>query len=101
MGITDVEKIADQINFLELNHVKNQAESSGADFAEWIEKELSLTADQINTAEQNLRDYAVGEADNLHQVMMSLEKAKSSFELVVEVRNKLLEGYQQIMRMQV
>jgi flagellar hook-basal body complex protein FliE len=33
--------------------------------------------------------------------MMSLEKAKLSFELALQVRNKLLEAYQDIMRMQI
>ena len=39
--------------------------------------------------------------DNLHQVMLSLEDAKLSFQLMVQVRNKLLEAYQDILRMQV
>jgi len=56
---------------------------------------------QIVGSELELREFAVGETDNIHHVMMSLEKAKTSFELVLQVRNKLLEGYQEIMRMQV
>jgi flagellar hook-basal body complex protein FliE len=37
----------------------------------------------------------------LHQAMISMEEASVSFQLMVEVRNKLLEGYQELMRMQV
>ena len=71
------------------------------DFSSWLQKEISMANEQIATADTKLREYAVGETDNLHQVMASISKAKTSFELVVEVRNRLLEGYQQIMRMQI
>ena len=37
----------------------------------------------------------------LHQVMIANEEASLSFQLMVEVRNKLLESYQELMRMQV
>jgi flagellar hook-basal body complex protein FliE len=44
---------------------------------------------------------AAGDTDNLHQVMIALEEAKLSFQLMVQVRNKLLESYQDILRMQI
>lgn len=37
----------------------------------------------------------------LHQAMISMEEASVSFSLMLEVRNKLLEGYQELMRMQI
>jgi hypothetical protein len=37
----------------------------------------------------------------LHQVMIASEEASVSFQLMLEVRNKLLDGYQELMRMQV
>ena len=37
----------------------------------------------------------------LHKAMISMEEANVSFQLMVEVRNKLLEGYQELMRMQI
>jgi flagellar hook-basal body complex protein FliE len=37
----------------------------------------------------------------LHQVMIASEEASISFQLMLEVRNKLLDGYQELMRMQV
>jgi len=75
--------------------------SSKSSFSEWLQKEISAANTQINTADNNLRQYALGTTDNLHQVMMSIEQAKTSFELVMQVRNRLLEGYQEIMRMQI
>ena len=42
-----------------------------------------------------------GQNVSLHQAMISMEEASTSFQLMVEVRNKLLESYQELMRMQV
>lgn len=71
------------------------------DFAAWLGHQVSETNHQILDADTQLRKLAVGEAANLHQVMMSLEKAKLSFSLVVQVQNKLMQAYQDVMRMQV
>ena len=72
-----------------------------AGFEGWLKEQVADVNQQIVDSDQKLRQLALGEAENLHQVMMSLEKAKLSFSLVTEVRNKLLEAYQDIMRMQV
>lgn len=42
-----------------------------------------------------------GNEVSLHQAMIAMEEASVSFQLMVEVRNKLLESYQELMRMQV
>lgn len=56
---------------------------------------------QIRTNEGAVQELALGETDNLHQVMMNLERTRLTFDLMMQVRNKLLEGYQELMRMQV
>jgi flagellar hook-basal body complex protein FliE len=48
-----------------------------------------------------LSDVATGQAGNLHQVMLRMEEARMQFELFVQMRNKVLEAYQEVMRMQV
>jgi flagellar hook-basal body complex protein FliE len=54
-----------------------------------------------NVMEQSLRDLQSGQNVSLHQTMISIQEASVSFQLMVEVRNKLLESYQELMRMQV
>ena len=71
------------------------------DFASWIAREMGATNDKLAQSDQMLQRLATGEVDNLHQVMLSMEEAKLSFQLLVQVRNKLLEAYQDILRMQV
>ncbi|MEM1118704.1 MAG: flagellar hook-basal body complex protein FliE [Bacteroidota bacterium] len=42
-----------------------------------------------------------GETESVHDVMIALNQAELHFQLLTEVRNKLLDGYQELMRMQV
>jgi flagellar hook-basal body complex protein FliE len=52
-------------------------------------------------AAQALHDLQSGQNISLHQAMIASEEASVSFQLMVEVRNRLLESYQEIMRLQV
>jgi flagellar hook-basal body complex protein FliE len=71
------------------------------DFATWVAQQVDDVNTKVSQAEMQVRQLAVGENTNLHQVMISLEKAHLSLELVVQVRNKVLEAYQNMMQMQV
>ncbi len=69
---------------------------------------LNHLKDAVENVDQSQlrRDDAVqsmvtGEIGEVHDVMIAAEEAQLSFELMLEVRNKLLESYQQIMQMQV
>jgi flagellar hook-basal body complex protein FliE len=56
---------------------------------------------QMRTNDQAVQALALGDTGELHQVMMNLEKSRLTFELALQVRNKALEAYQELMRMQV
>jgi flagellar hook-basal body complex protein FliE len=71
------------------------------DFASWLAQQVDDVNTKVSQADMQVRQLAVGENTNLHQVMISLEKAHLSLELVVQVRNKVLEAYQNMMQMQV
>jgi len=71
------------------------------DFVEVFENFLKdVNNDQLEAraAEKNL---AEGNVKNLQQTMYTIEKADISLRLLVEIRNKAIESYQEIMRMQV
>lgn len=53
------------------------------------------------SATQAVGDLQSGQNVSLHQAMIAMEEASVSFQLMVEVRNKLMESYQELMRMQV
>jgi flagellar hook-basal body complex protein FliE len=54
-----------------------------------------------NEAGNAVNKMVAGEATDLHEVMIAVEKARTSFDLLMEVRNKALDAYREIMRMQV
>ncbi len=72
-----------------------------AEFANWFNHQLSQVNDQLTTADQGIRQLAAGEASNLHQVMINLEEAKLSLQLVMQVRNHALDAYRELLQMQI
>jgi flagellar hook-basal body complex protein FliE len=81
----------------------NPAEVSGApDFAELLKQSI----DQVNQVSQDAQAkqtaFQSGDSEaNLQDVMVSLQKASLSFQTMVQVRNKLVTAYQEVMNMQV
>lgn len=70
-------------------------------FAGWFASELGAVNSSLVGADHEVQKLAVGEAGNLHEVMIHLEEARLSFQLLAQVRNRMLEAYQEVMRMQV
>jgi flagellar hook-basal body complex protein FliE len=62
-----------------------------------IEKVNKLQID----AGKAIEGFAKGEVNNVHDTMIAIEKANISFNLMVQVRNKLVQAYEEIMRTQV
>jgi len=73
----------------------------GPDFKELMDNYLREVNDLQQEADKAVLDLAAGRKDNLHQVVAALNEADLSFRLMMAVRNKLLDAYKEIMRMQV
>ncbi len=74
-------------------------EKPGA-FANMLTDMISSTNDQMNTAGAQSQAMLAGENKNIHEVMIALEKANISFRFLTQVRNKAVEAYQEVFRMQ-
>lgn len=75
----------------------NQQDTNGNAFS----RLLNAANNQQFAAESAIDQLATGKTDSLHNVVISAAKADLSFRLVLEMRNKLIESYEEIMRMQV
>ena len=69
-------------------------------------KDLLIDAlNNVNTLEQEADkmtdDFIAGRTDDIHSVLIAGEKASISLQFITEVRNKVVEAYQEIMRMQI
>lgn len=76
--------------------------AGGVDFSQALKSAI----DQVNQAQQQAQqiseDFTAGKNDvNLQDVMINLQKANLSFQQMVQVRNKLVSAYNDIMNMQV
>ena len=73
----------------------------GRGFSDYLSDMVrDVNAKQAN-AGATVESVLAGESVPLHQAMIAVEEASVSFQLMVEVRNKLLESYQELMRMQI
>ncbi len=70
-------------------------------FGAWFTHELGQVNQSLVQAEQGLQALATGDATNLHDVMVRMEEAKLALQLAVQFRARVLEAYQDVMRMQV
>lgn len=66
---------------------------------------MKSTISQVNQA-QNSGDLAIeqlntGNAESLHEVMIAVEEADISLKMLVQMRNKALQAYEEVMRMQI
>ena len=73
----------------------------GKSFMDHLVSSLKDVNNLENNADLMAQDVATGKSENLHETMLAITQAELSFNLMVQVRNKALEAYQEIMRMPV
>jgi flagellar hook-basal body complex protein FliE len=69
-------------------------------FVDHLKATLENTNDLQHQAKTAMEELATGRNGNIHETLLSMSKAETSFKMVMQVRNKVLNAYQEIMRMQ-
>jgi flagellar hook-basal body complex protein FliE len=75
--------------------------AEGATFGETLKASLAQVNQQQLQADRAIEELALGRRSDLATTLVQVEKATLTFQLMVQVRNKLVEAYQEVMRMQV
>lgn len=89
-------------NKLDQNGNTPKAENdTQTDFSALLKDAISDVNDAQLEADSAVEEVLNGEVNNIHDTMAALQKADVSLKLMMEVRNKLLEAYQEVMRTQV
>lgn len=70
-------------------------------FGALLERVLEETNRLQLEADAAVERLMTGRGENLHQAMIALAKAEVSLQFVIQVRNKMVEAYQELMRMQI
>jgi flagellar hook-basal body complex protein FliE len=70
------------------------------EFRSLLESSLSQVENLRSDAAQSVENLIAGNGGELHSVVLATQKAELAFELALQVRNKVVQAYQEIMRMQ-
>jgi len=86
----------------QFNSSKPESKSeSGTSFLDHLQDSVSGVNKMHKVADDMAVKLATGESQNIHETMLAATQAELGFNLMVQVRNKVLEAYQEVMRMQV
>jgi flagellar hook-basal body complex protein FliE len=75
--------------------------SAGPDFAGALKDGLKAVNAEIQSAERLPEDVALGKVGDFHEVAARIKRADLSFKFAMEIRNKLIDAYREVMRMPV
>ncbi|MDI3540546.1 Flagellar hook-basal body complex protein FliE [Koleobacter methoxysyntrophicus] len=95
--LTEIRGINNTINMKDIN--KNEKEKHS--FRELLVEELQKVNSLQKNSEYLNNKLILGEVENIHQVMIAAEKADLALQLTLQIRNKILDAYNEIMRMQI
>jgi len=75
-----------------------KGEKDGPSFKDTLNGFLSDVNEMQQKADQSIQMMISGEITDVHQVMTSVEEAGVAFNMMMEIRNKVMDAYQEIMR---
>jgi flagellar hook-basal body complex protein FliE len=81
--------------------VAGTPEASGASFIDSLGDAINSLNTQLTTADASMASFASGGSADLHTVMLELQQASIGLKTGIAVRDKLLEAYQELMRLQI
>lgn len=70
-------------------------------FVDILRGQLDQLIEMQNQAESMQQALVAGEADNFHEVLLTVQKADLALNFALELRNKVIEAYQEVSRMQI
>lgn len=70
-------------------------------FGDMVAQGIGQVNQQLMASQAQMQHLAVGDVQNLHQALIGMEQARISFTLLMQVRSRVLDAYQEVMKMQV
>jgi flagellar hook-basal body complex protein FliE len=77
------------------------AGDAGKNFSDILTKSVAQVNEQQVQSNTAISELVAGRSKNIHETMLTIERADTSLKLMMQVRNKILDAYREIMRMQV
>lgn len=86
---------------LELSQPGALKEEKPVNFKELLDQAISDVDGMQKSANSKIAQFSAGEIADPHEVMVAIEEASLALQYTMQIRNKMLDAYQEIMRMQV
>jgi len=77
------------------------SQQGGGEFKSLLNSAIQHVSSVQNNADTAVQSFLSGETDELHSTILATQRADLEFEMFMQVRNKVVSAYQEIMRMQV
>lgn len=77
------------------------ATQQGSSFAEMLTHAIDVVSDAQSRADQAVERVAEGDLESVHEALLAIQQATQGLKLLVQVRNKIIEAYQEVMRTQI
>lgn len=84
-----------------LNSIEEQSSQPEVSFGNYLQSALEKVSDLENQSSQLKTDFAAGKTDSITDVLIASEKATVALQYTIQIRNKILDAYSEIMRMQI
>jgi len=83
-----------------INHIgRNTSKPLGEGFGDML-KDSIMAADKLNkTSDAAIASFTTGEHQNIHETMIAIEQSSITTGLLLEIRNKVVQAYQEVMKM--
>lgn len=70
-------------------------------FSDMLTRAVNSVDETMKASDSAIENFVAGKTENVHDVMISMQRAQLSFQMMTEIRNKAIEAYHEISRMQI
>ena len=74
--------------------------SRGSEFSNILQGAIDQVEGASNSANQSVQNFLSGDGEDLHSTVLAVQRANLEFDMLMQVRNKVVSAYQEVMRMQ-
>ncbi len=97
--ITDYSKIIQQIEKgISIDKAQKANKDKEGNFANLLKEAINEVSKVEKNADEEIKKVVTGEEKNIHKTLIAVEKADLSFQLMMEIKNKLMDAYNELMR---
>ena len=101
MGQIVIGPLNPKLQVPEIRAPRSQGSEKGSGFGEILKDAISTVNELQKQSDQEIQKLMAGESQDLHTTVIAMQKADLSFQMMMQVRNKIVQAYQEIMRMQI